>query len=190
MKVFKIISVAIVSLLLTASVMAQDEIQPEKKSDDSQKIFGMDFGFGCSIGFPNVSNLDSTNQSLATLTTFRLDIPLDFRFNILSWFSLGVESGVSLFYNAYSMQTNKDYVLLDVPVRGFLRFGTENFWAQAFGGYYFCIITPLGKKNVLDENGAEAGIRFNLKFIYLQASYVFSYSPHFRVGFGGMYRIF
>jgi hypothetical protein len=93
----------------------------------------------------------------------------------------------------YTMQT---VFFLDVPLRGFIRFGGKNYHLQIFGGYYigiFPLINMLGQDYY--ERGGELGGRLKLRGFFIDFSYIFANPEaynigHFKVGMGFTGRIF
>jgi len=189
----------------------------EVPAEEKLRVFGMDWGIGISLPvfFGNTVNFNTGTSTTVPLPSglmiiwgLRLNIFFDFRFNILDWLSTGVESGVNIFPNIYNLlgggfssTSGSPMVMpdffLDVPIRGFVRFGTKKFYGQIFGGYYlgvFPMVTFLSKYAYY-ERGGELGGRVNFWGFYMEISYIFENKEalnfgHMRAGLGYTGRIF
>ncbi len=179
--------------------------------EESKRLFGIDWGLG--IGFPiyfkkyilsdeTGANTYNATAGILSLLGIKIHTFFDFRFNILSWLSAGAEIGINLFPNVANL-AGGDYVYavypvfnLDIPLRGFLRFGKKNYYGQLFGGYYLGVlpIVSMGS-NIYYERGGELGTRINLWGFFLEFSFVFANTEansydHARFALGYTGRIF
>jgi hypothetical protein len=177
----------------------QNETVKQTPEDENQGAVGMDWGVGANVPFYDQKDIPYYSMNwIFTLLNIRINVFFDLRFNISDYFSLGFETGIYFmpnvldvlgFQNSYAYSVTSIYTAptvfyLDVPLRGFIRFGSRYFYGQIFGGYYLGIF-PLIRMSNLDyyERGGELGGRLNL---HPEANNI----GHFKVGMGYTRRIF
>jgi hypothetical protein len=189
------------------------EVEVEKKPDTEEKfrLFGIDWGIG--LGFPvylvptyyfsdeTGANTNNFPTTIISLFGIKIHTFFDFRFNIFSWLSAGAEIGINFFPNAANLSGDYGYTVypafnLDIPLRGFVRFGKKNYYGQLFGGYYLGVFPILSiGSNAYYERGGELGTRINLWGFFLEFSFVFANIEaknldHLRFALGYTGRIF
>jgi hypothetical protein len=201
-----------VEVVKVVEVEKVNETPAEKPAEEKYRIFGMDWGIGINLPFYDEKDFYYSSMNwFMTIAGIRFNLFFDFRFNIASLFSMGAETGINFFPNllktfislsSYSnLLSGSGYLsssdfFLDVPVRGFIRFGAKKLYGQIFGGYYIGIF-PLASfmgQNYF-ERGGELGGRVCLGGFYMEVSYIFvnkeAYNlGHFRAAMGYTGRIF
>ncbi|MBN2439687.1 MAG: hypothetical protein JXJ04_00010 [Spirochaetales bacterium] len=164
--------------------------QAKKRSGDGNKsdtgLF-IDTGFSITVGFFNLDtglggDVDFFANLLLMLVSARGHSFLDTTFKFTSWFGIGAELGFAAMYL-------EDIYYLDFPLRGYLRFGTRDFYIQPYCGYYFSFF--LWEKIILGPSGVDGldvGLSVSLGGFYLEGSYVIGeivgQLNYFRAGIG------
>lgn len=93
------------------------------------------------------------------------------RYEIIQLLSLGLEGGLYMDWGIFSSPS-----YYEVPLRGVLRYGSEEIFLQCFGGY----LIPLGSS----LSGWEVGGKIAYNRIYLSISYIMGEENYLRAEVG------
>jgi hypothetical protein len=134
---------------------------------DANSLFGL--GFGVAATYPYFTGLGPEQFNIVfLLLNLRSYAFVELYVKPIPLLGIGVETGVAymrfqMTYMAQDLQLN----LLDVPVRGFIRLGTKELFAEIYGGYYFSLLY------LFDASGIEIGLRGNVFGLIADCSYVY-----------------
>ncbi|MBN1699483.1 MAG: hypothetical protein JW881_18320 [Spirochaetales bacterium] len=155
-------------------------------SSHSRPLFNIGMGASLSMGFfdtPDWGSYPINISLLLMLLSSRVNYYADVLLNFLPFLGVGIEAGCA-FMTWKEENLDIEVLFLDVPVRGFLRFGGGGTFIQVYGGYYFCVMG-----SALD--GLDMGVKISLGGFIIEGSYIvtdienfFSPSSYFRAAIG------
>jgi hypothetical protein len=106
------------------------------------------------------------------LFTSRIHYFIDASIKFTDWFGLGADVGIAAMYMTVM---DVDIQFIDIPLRGFLRFGSKNMYFQPFCGYYMMLVTASSDSGDMGfgfGGALEVGASASLGGFYLEASYI------------------
>ncbi|MBN2531698.1 MAG: hypothetical protein JXB88_02340 [Spirochaetales bacterium] len=140
--------------------------------------FNLDVGFSITMSFFNMGTgydfLDYFLNLFLMLGSLRGRTFADASIKFTSWFGIGAEVGAATMYSTLTVDDIEiDLYFIDFPLRGFLRFGTRDFYIQPYCGYYFSFLLPEGGEFLpTGYSGLDIGATASLGGFYLEGSYI------------------